>query len=148
MWLKCSLCSENCSLISLLPAIFFELPMTRTFFDFPWRFELSGDDCKLKLGTLIGVSGEKLEIIHKKLIVINDPVHWIRRPPMRFVFPCTKPVEMSLSISRWLSRNKEMIKEALFQATKIVLSLQKGFFSYLACGETSSQVTKPLPWGP
>ena len=31
--------------------------------------------CKLKLGTLIGVSGEKLEIIHKKLIVINDPVH-------------------------------------------------------------------------
>ena len=25
-----------------LPAIFFELPITRTFFDFPWRFELSG----------------------------------------------------------------------------------------------------------
>ena len=29
---------------SLLPAIYFELPITRTFFDFPWRFELSGVD--------------------------------------------------------------------------------------------------------
>ena len=26
---------------SLLPAIFFKLPITRTFFDFPLRFELS-----------------------------------------------------------------------------------------------------------
>ena len=39
--LKYSLCSNNC-FFSLLPAIFFELPITRTFFDFPWRFELSG----------------------------------------------------------------------------------------------------------
>ena len=30
---------------SLLLAIFFELPITRTFFDFPWRFELSGVNC-------------------------------------------------------------------------------------------------------
>ena len=44
MWLKCSLCSKNC-FFSLLPAIFFELPITRTFFDFPWRFELSGVNC-------------------------------------------------------------------------------------------------------
>ena len=44
MWLKCSLCSKNC-FITLLSAIFFELPITRTFFDFPWRFELSGVDC-------------------------------------------------------------------------------------------------------
>ena len=44
MWLKCSLCSKNC-FFSLLLAIFFELPITRTFFDFPWRFELSGVNC-------------------------------------------------------------------------------------------------------
>ena len=31
--------------LSLLPAIFFELPITRTFFNFPWRFELSKVDC-------------------------------------------------------------------------------------------------------
>ena len=30
---------------TLLSAIFFELPITRTFFDFPWRFALSGVDC-------------------------------------------------------------------------------------------------------
>ena len=36
-WLKCSLCRKNW-FFSLLPAIFFELPITRTFFDFPWRF--------------------------------------------------------------------------------------------------------------
>ena len=29
MWLKCSLCSKNCN-FSLLPAIFFKLPITRT----------------------------------------------------------------------------------------------------------------------
>ena len=45
MWLKCSLCGKNC--FSLLPAIFFELPITRTYFDFPWRYELSGVDCIL-----------------------------------------------------------------------------------------------------
>ena len=44
MWLKCSLCSKNC-FFPLLPAIFFELPITRTFFDFVWRFELSGVNC-------------------------------------------------------------------------------------------------------
>ena len=43
MWLECSLCSKNC-FFSLLPAISFEFPITRTFFDFPWRFELSGVD--------------------------------------------------------------------------------------------------------
>ena len=31
--------------VFFLPAIFFELPITRTFFDFPWKFELSGVDC-------------------------------------------------------------------------------------------------------
>ena len=45
MWLKCPLYSEKLFL-TLLPAIFFELSMTRTFFDFPWRFELSGVDCR------------------------------------------------------------------------------------------------------
>ena len=45
MWLKCSLCSKNCFFFTLLSAIFFELPITRTFFDFPWMFELSGVDC-------------------------------------------------------------------------------------------------------
>ena len=29
----------------LLPDIFFDLSITRTFFDFFWRFELSGVDC-------------------------------------------------------------------------------------------------------
>ena len=36
------------TVFSLLPAIFFDLPITRTFFDFPWRFELSGVDCSSK----------------------------------------------------------------------------------------------------
>ena len=43
MWLKCSLYGKNW-VFFLLPAIFFELPITRTFFYFPWRFELSGVD--------------------------------------------------------------------------------------------------------
>ena len=30
---------------TLLAAIFFELPITWTFFDFPWRSELLGVDC-------------------------------------------------------------------------------------------------------
>ena len=34
--------------LTLLAAIFFELPITRTFFDFRWRFELSGVDCSPK----------------------------------------------------------------------------------------------------
>ena len=38
--------SVNCFFF-LLPAIFFELPITRTFFDFTCRFELSGVDCNL-----------------------------------------------------------------------------------------------------
>ena len=33
----------------ILPAIFFELPITRTVFDFPWRFELSAVDYILKI---------------------------------------------------------------------------------------------------
>ena len=45
MWLKCSLCSKNCFLPFLLLAIFFEPPITRTFFVFPWRFKLSGVGC-------------------------------------------------------------------------------------------------------
>ena len=44
MWLKCLLCRKKL-FFSLLPAIFFELPITRTVFDFPWRFELSGVEC-------------------------------------------------------------------------------------------------------
>ena len=34
---------------SLLPAIFFELPITRAFYDFPCRFKLSGVDCTLNI---------------------------------------------------------------------------------------------------
>ena len=45
---------------SLLPAIFFELPITRTFFDFPWRSELSGGDCSTKLKKL--VNGKRISI--------------------------------------------------------------------------------------
>ena len=33
-------------LISLFPVIFFELPIIRTIFNIPRRFELSGVDCK------------------------------------------------------------------------------------------------------
>ena len=36
------------TVFSLLPAIFFEISTTRTFFGFPWRFELSGVDCMYK----------------------------------------------------------------------------------------------------
>ena len=32
------------TVFSLLPAIFFQLPITRTFYGFPWRLELSGAD--------------------------------------------------------------------------------------------------------
>ena len=40
MWLKCSLCSKNCFLpYSRL------FSSTLNFFEFPWRFELSGVDC-------------------------------------------------------------------------------------------------------
>ena len=42
MWLKCSLCSKNCFLPS--SRLFF----SKSFFDFPWRFELSGVDCSPK----------------------------------------------------------------------------------------------------
>ena len=45
---------------SLLLAIFFELPITRTFFDFPWRFGLSGVDCSTKLKKL--VNGKRISI--------------------------------------------------------------------------------------
>ena len=48
MWLKCSLCSKNCFLpysrLFSSKSRYLELPITRTFFDFPWRFELSGVD--------------------------------------------------------------------------------------------------------
>ena len=47
--LKCSLCSKNCffpySRLFSSSSRWLELPITRTFFDFPWRFELSGVDC-------------------------------------------------------------------------------------------------------
>ena len=37
---------------TLLSAIFLDLPITRTFFYFPWRFELSGVDCSsVRVGT-------------------------------------------------------------------------------------------------
>ena len=47
-------------LISLLPVIFFKLAITRalitrTFLDFPWRFELSGVDCILWWPTAVTV---------------------------------------------------------------------------------------------
>ena len=45
---------------SLLLAIFFELPITRTFFDFPWRFGLSGVDCSTKRKKL--VNGKRISI--------------------------------------------------------------------------------------
>ena len=45
---------------SLLLVIFFELPITRTFFDFPWRFGLSGVDCSTKLKKL--VNGKRISI--------------------------------------------------------------------------------------
>ena len=32
---------------TLLSAIFFQLPITQTFFNFPWKFELLVVDCKL-----------------------------------------------------------------------------------------------------
>ena len=46
MWLKCSLCSKNC-FFSLLPAIFFELPITQTphnsnLFRFPLKVRVIG----------------------------------------------------------------------------------------------------------
>ena len=46
MWLKCSLCSKNC-FFSLLPAIFFEFPITRTpdnsnLFRLPWKVRVIG----------------------------------------------------------------------------------------------------------
>ena len=46
MWLECSLCSKNC-FFSLLPAIFFELPITRTpdnsnLFRFPLKVRVIG----------------------------------------------------------------------------------------------------------
>ena len=49
-WLKCSLCSKSCffprdSRLFSSSSRWLELPITRTFFDFPWRFELSGVDC-------------------------------------------------------------------------------------------------------
>ena len=44
---------EVCMLLELIPhpislfsIIYFELLITRTIFDFPWRFELSGVDCR------------------------------------------------------------------------------------------------------
>ena len=49
MWLKCSLCCKNCSFPYSRAIIFAELPMTRTVFDFPWRFELSGVDCVVNI---------------------------------------------------------------------------------------------------
>ena len=42
MWLKCSLCSKNCFFYFLLSAIFFELPITRTFFRFPLKVRVIG----------------------------------------------------------------------------------------------------------
>ena len=48
-WLKCSLCSKSCffpySRLFSSSSRWLELPITRTFFDFSWRFELSGVDC-------------------------------------------------------------------------------------------------------
>ena len=41
MWLRCSLCSKNC-FFTLLSAIFFELPITRTFFRFPLKVRVIG----------------------------------------------------------------------------------------------------------
>ena len=38
-------CIHSSHPIFLFPVICFELPLTRTFFDFPRRFELSGVDC-------------------------------------------------------------------------------------------------------
>ena len=40
--LKCSLCSKNRSFP--YSRLFFSSPISRTFFDFPWRFELLGVD--------------------------------------------------------------------------------------------------------
>ena len=42
----CTVLEKNFFL--LFAAIFSELPITRTFFDFPWRFEISGVDCIAK----------------------------------------------------------------------------------------------------
>ena len=56
MWLKQVHCFVKTAFF-LLPAILSELLITRTFFDFPWRFELSGVDCRNSKRTREG-SGE------------------------------------------------------------------------------------------
>ena len=49
MWLKWSPSSKNCFLpysrLFSSSSRWLELPITRTFFNFPWRFQLSGVDC-------------------------------------------------------------------------------------------------------
>ena len=71
MWLKS---------LSLLPAIFFELPITRTFFDFPWRFELSGVNCTSVFvdGSPIGLGAVQTQ----KDVSTNEltPLHYANCP--------------------------------------------------------------------
>ena len=56
MWLKCSLCSKNCFFFPLLPAIFCELPITKTpynsnLFRFPFKVRVIGSQLYWTFGT-------------------------------------------------------------------------------------------------
>ena len=64
---------------SLLLAIFFELPITRTFFDFPWRFGLSGVDCSTKLKKL--VNGKRISIRNVPIGKMGLPFQNFRLSP-------------------------------------------------------------------
>ena len=68
---------------ALLSAIFFELPITRTFFNFPWRFELSRVDCITSTET--GVlrnhkprSSMQYGWVHYRFNIIFSNINWKR----------------------------------------------------------------------
>ena len=54
---------------SLFPVVCSQLPVTRTVFYFPWRFELSGFDCSRKLADALSVKEQKPSLINQHSVV-------------------------------------------------------------------------------
>ena len=84
MWLKCSLYKL---FFSLLPTIFFQLPITRTFFDFPWRFELSGVNCTKYFINIARVTQQRL-VASKLNLRQRLACSWELHYNTWCVFPC------------------------------------------------------------
>ena len=102
MWLKCWLCSKNC-FFTLLSAIFFRIPITRTFFRFPSKVRVI---VASHAGVFRGARISSLPTIRAPL---KTPAWEARVIGSRLYFDCVYCScrnKMSYELAKWRASNK------------------------------------------